>query len=227
MFLFVSVQMLRGQCKCRIKALQTRSGFRFAENPLYKRNQSSPVSPRSSSTSDPALPSNSPLRHSRVSAAARLISSSRIHWPFFTAWAKVPYRGATQRSELIHWSRRTAQTWKSLQDPLPPQRQRPWPSHRLGSAAESDSAWEPRPPTSPAAGRLYKHTDRGLSSSWCYTELFKSFLSFKNVPSDLSCSSLVRADLQTWSMSLSRSCQRLPLKQVCTWPRKVRFCFLE
>ena len=47
------------------------------------------------------------------------------------------------------------------------------------------------------------------------------------LPFDFSCSSLVRADLQTWSMSLSRSCQRFPLKQVCTWPRKVRFCFLE
>lgn len=63
---------------------------------VYGWRQSSPVSPRSSSTRDPALPSRSPLKHSRVSAAARLISSSRIQWPFFTAWAKVPYKGSHQ-----------------------------------------------------------------------------------------------------------------------------------
>lgn len=51
--------------------------------------------------------------------------------------------------------------------------------------------------------------------------------SHETVPFVFSCSSLARADLQTWSMSLSRSCQRFPLKQVCTWPRKVRFCFRE
>lgn len=61
---------------------------------LYGWQLPSPVSPRSKSTRDPALPSRSPLKHSRVSAAARLISSSRIQWPFLTAWANVPYSGA-------------------------------------------------------------------------------------------------------------------------------------
>lgn len=49
-----------------------------------------PVSPLSNNTSDPDDPSNKPLRHSKVSAAAKLISSNKIHSPFFTACARVP-----------------------------------------------------------------------------------------------------------------------------------------
>lgn len=49
-----------------------------------------PVSPLSSNTSDPDDPSNKPLRHSNISAGAKLISSNKIHSPFFTACARVP-----------------------------------------------------------------------------------------------------------------------------------------
>lgn len=49
-----------------------------------------PVSPRSSNTREPEEPSSKPLRHSKVSGAARLISSNKIHSPLFTAWAKAP-----------------------------------------------------------------------------------------------------------------------------------------
>lgn len=117
-----------------------------------------PVSPRSSSTSDPALPSSSPLRHSRVSAAARLISSSRIQWPFFTAWARVPCRGTHAWLKAgVPAFKRNAE--RMHPDASPPQRRRSWPSHRLGSAAESGSAWWPEPPSAPAAKQLYtQHT---------------------------------------------------------------------
>ncbi len=51
---------------------------------------------------------------------------------------------------------------------LLPQRRRPWLSHRLGSAAGSGSAWQPTPPTAPAARQLHKHT-RNISLSSCYS----------------------------------------------------------
>lgn len=35
--------------------------------------------------------------------------------------------------------------------------QKPWPSHRLGSAAASDSVLQPAPPTALGATKLHKH----------------------------------------------------------------------
>lgn len=121
---------------------------------------SSPVSPRSRSTSEPALPSKSPLKHSRVSAAARLISSSRIQWPFFTAWANVPYRPIRREYKAVKGRSYTPlgsfRQNGGAPRALPPQRQRSWLSHKLGSAAESGSAWRQVPPTLPGARQLQK-----------------------------------------------------------------------
>ena len=55
-----------------------------------QQDEDPPVSPRSSNTREPEEPSSKPLRHSKVSGAARLISSNKIHSPLFTAWAKAP-----------------------------------------------------------------------------------------------------------------------------------------
>lgn len=71
------------------------------------------------------------------------------------------------------------------------------------------------------------HADKSHWGLSCVDTLVVWWAWCKTVPLAFSCSSLVSADLQTWSMSLSRSCQRFLLKQVCTWPRKVRFCFRE
>lgn len=55
---------------------------------------------------------------------------------------------------------------------LPPQTRKPWLSHRLGSAAESGSAWAPAPPNAPAARQLHKHTgDVSLSLHYSTTIL--------------------------------------------------------
>lgn len=152
---------------------------------LYGWQLPSPVSPRSKSTRDPALPSRSPLKHSRVSAAARLISSSRIQWPFLTAWANVPYSGAhrgqswgIQPSAFTHRYMDCFGIWPFFVNwlcrgwggiffrSLPPQRQRPWQSHRLGSVAGSGSAWQPTPPTAPAARQLHNRIRNISLSLW-------------------------------------------------------------
>lgn len=46
---------------------------------------------------------------------------------------------------------------------LPPQKQRPSLSHRLGSAAGSDSVLQPVPPIAPAARKLHRHTQNKLT----------------------------------------------------------------
>jgi len=57
--------------------------------------------PRSARTNDPDELSNKPLRHSNVSADAKLISSSRTQCPAFNAVTNIPYTTQLQDDRML------------------------------------------------------------------------------------------------------------------------------